>query len=93
MVWPVSYGTRLYIVALAGIATSLVIVGVGHWRRGLIILGLTMLCMAMARWLVPEEHTGALGIRARWFDVLWLGGLGLAVIGLALVVPPPVITL
>lgn len=92
MAWPVSYGTRLYIVALVCVAAGLTTVAWGYWRRGLVAIGLTMVCIAVVRWLVPEDHTGALKVRARWFDVLWMGGVGLALIGLALVVPPSVIT-
>lgn len=93
MAWPVSVGTRVYIVALAGIAAGLITVGFGYWRRGLVVVGATMVCLAIARWFVSEDHLGALGVRARWFDVLWLGGLGFSLVGLALVVPPSVISL
>lgn len=93
MVKPVSYGTRVYILVLLGLAIGLAVVGFGYWRRGLVLVGLTMLGAAFFRLVLPERHQGALEIRARWFDVLWTGGLGVGIIGLALVVPPPYLSL
>lgn len=88
MIKPVSYGTRVYLLVLLGLGVGLAVVGLGYWRRGLVLVGLTMLGAAFFRLVLPERHQGALSVRARWFDVLWTGGLAVGLIGLALVVPP-----
>ena len=41
----------------------------------------------VARSVVPVSHTGMLRVRGKFFDMLWMTLLGVALIVLALVIP------
>lgn len=88
---PVSYGTRAYVLLLAIVATGLTLVALGYWRLGLVVIGGAFIAASIVRLFLSERHAGALGVRMRWLDVVWLGGLGAALVALALVVPPSVL--
>jgi hypothetical protein len=73
----------------------LVVVGVGlllvtfqHWRRGLVVMGVALLIGAALRLAVPLRRVGFLAVRSRFVDVLLLGGAGLALVVIALAIPP-----
>ncbi len=83
--WP------LGLVLLAG-AVSLVVVAAGHFRRGTVLLSLSVCLAALLRALVPARSAGLLAVRSRVLDVAMLTLLGIGMLVLALVVPPLVKT-
>jgi Protein of unknown function (DUF3017) len=77
-------------VGLAGVVIGLIMVVVQYrWRVGVVGIGADMLLLAVARLVLPTRRVGVLAVRSRWFDVLTLLVLGVAVVGLTLAVPIP----
>lgn len=71
----VPFGLVLLIVLL-----GFLLVALGHWRRGSVLLGVALMLAAGMRAVVPEERLGLLAIRSRAVDVLLYSGFGLAII-------------
>lgn len=86
---PVSRGSQLYLLQLFVVAAGVVLVLSGVWRTGLHVIGAAFVGGAVARAVVPVEHEGMLHVRGRTFDIFWMGTLGVALIVLAIIVPPP----
>lgn len=86
---PRSRGSQFYLLQLLAVATGLILVLVGPWRAGLHVIGAAFVLGALARAVIPEDHTGMLRVRGKAFDMFWMATLGLALIVLAIVVPPP----
>lgn len=84
---PRSRGSQIYLVQLVAVAVGLVLVVVGAWREGLLVIGGTFVVGALARLVVPADHVGMLRVRGKAFDVFWTAVLGGALLLLALVVP------
>ncbi len=74
-----------FVVAVA--AAGLVLVSVGHWRQGTVVIGGAMLVGAGLRLLLPSRRAGSLVVRSRPFDTGLLLFLGLATIALAISIP------
>ncbi len=72
---------------LVVVGIGLLVVAVGHWRAGLVVMGGGMLAAAGLRLAVPLRRTGFLAVRSRTTDVVLLGGAGLALVVIALAVP------
>lgn len=85
---PRSRGSQLYLLQLLVVAAGLVLVMFGVWRTGLDVIGAAFVGGAIARAIVPVEHEGMLHVRSKPFDIFWMGTLGVALIALAIVVPP-----
>lgn len=79
--WPL-----LAVVAITVFA--LIVVAVGHWRWGSAIFGAALCLGAVARLALPRRTAGLLQVRGRAFDVTVLLGTGIAIVVLALAVPP-----
>jgi hypothetical protein len=85
---PSTFGGAVYLVVVAVSAVGLLIVAFGPWRRGVGLIGCALLLGAVMRTLLPENNAGMLRVRrSRWADVLMLGGVGVALIVLASVIP------
>jgi hypothetical protein len=72
----------------------LVMVGIGlllvtfdHWRRGLVVIGLSLIIAGLLRLLLPVRRVGFLAVRSRPTDVLLLALAGLALAVTALTIP------
>ena len=65
--------TVVAVVAVVG----LVLIAVGHWRRGAAVLGVAAWVGAVLRLAVRESAIGPLGVRGRAFDVLFFAAFGL----------------
>ncbi len=72
----------------------LVMVGVGlllvtfdHWRRGLVVIGLSLIIAGLLRLLLPVRRVGFLAVRSRPTDVVLLAVAGLALAVTALTIP------
>ena len=70
--------------ALLSVGAGLVLVTLGHWRRGLVVIGLALLGTAGLRLVLPLRRVGLLAVRSRWADVLMLAGTGVAITVLTL---------
>jgi hypothetical protein len=57
-----------------------------HWRQGAVLIGVALLLAALLRVLVSDEQAGLLTIRGRSIDALLYGGLGFAVIVVAMTI-------
>lgn len=84
---PRSRGSQLYLVQLLAVAVGLVLVVAGPWRAGIVAIGLAFVVGAMARSVVPIDHTGMLRVRGKFFDMFWMATLGAALVVLAVVIP------
>jgi hypothetical protein len=80
--WPIT-------LILLGVAVSLLVVALNHFRRGTVLLALFVLLAAALRLVLPAREAGLLAVRSRLIDVLTLGGLGAGLLFFALIVPPP----
>jgi hypothetical protein len=72
----------------------LVMVGIGlllvtfdHWRRGLVVIGLSLIIAGLLRLFLPVRRVGFLAVRSRPTDVLLLALAGLALAVTALTIP------
>ena len=88
MITPRSRGSQIYLLQLLGVFIGIVLVVAGHWRVGIVIVGATFLVGAAARSVVPLSHTGMLRVRGKAFDMFWMTTLGVALVVLAIVIPP-----
>lgn len=76
-------------VVLGILAAGLVLVVIGHWRRGTVLIGLSPLVGAGLRCFLPHHTVGLLQVRGRLFDAAMLLCCGTAIIVLGLAVPVP----
>jgi hypothetical protein len=70
--------------ALLAVGAGLLSVTFGHWRRGLVVIGIALVATAVLRLVLPLRRVGLLAVRSRWTDVLMLAGTGLAITVLTL---------
>jgi len=75
-------------VVLVVAAVGLVVVGIGHFKRGSVVFSAALLLAAALRTVLPTRTAGMLAGRGRLLDAATLTVLGLAVLGLVLIVPP-----
>ena len=72
---------------LVVVAVGLVFVTFGHWRRGIVIVGLALIGAALLRLLLPVRRVGFLAVRSRTVDVALLAGTGLLLTIVVLTIP------
>ncbi|MEU7131888.1 DUF3017 domain-containing protein [Streptomyces sp. NPDC046261] len=77
--WPL-----LAVLGVTGL--GLLIVSFDAFRVGTILVGLAMIGGAVLRWALPD--VGMLAVRSRFTDMFTYGGLGLAIVLLALMAQP-----
>ena len=85
---PRSRGSQIYLGLLVAVAAGLVLVAVGSWRSGLLVVGVSFLVGAVARVVVPRSHIGMLRVRGKIFDTFWMTTLGVSLAVLSIAVPP-----
>ena len=74
-------------VVVIGMLVGIVFVVLGHWRMGSVVIGAFLTIGGIER-IVLKDRAGLLQARNRFFDVIALLGMGIAIIVLAIVVPP-----
>ena len=74
---------------LVSVGVGLLVVTFGHWRRGLVVIGLALVAAALLRLLLPVRRVGFLAVRSRPVDVVLLAVTGLAVTVIVLTIPFP----
>jgi hypothetical protein len=72
---------------LVAVAVGLVLVTFEYWRRGLVVIGITLLAAAVLRLLLPVRRVGFLAVRSRTVDVVLMAVCGLALTVIALAIP------
>jgi Protein of unknown function (DUF3017) len=72
---------------LVVVGVGLLLVTFGHWRRGLVVMGVALVAAALLRLLVPLRRVGFLAVRSRPVDVMLLSCSGVVLIGVALSLP------
>jgi hypothetical protein len=72
---------------LVVVAIGLLEVTLGHWRRGLVVVGLALIGAALLRLLLPVRRVGFLAVRSRPVDVVLLAVAGTALVVLVLTIP------
>lgn len=88
---PSTIGGLVYLVVVATSAVGVLVIALGPWRRGVDLIGLALLVGAAARSVLRDRSAGMLRVRRhRWIDVLMLGGVGVALLVLAVVIPDQV---
>ena len=85
---PSTPGGLVYLLVVAASGLGLLVVALGPWRRGVLLIGAALIGGALVRLVLSENNAGMLRVRrSRWADVLMLGGVGVALILLASVIP------
>jgi hypothetical protein len=74
---------------LVVVAIGLLAVTFGHWRTGIVVVGLALIGAAVLRVLLPVRRLGFLAVRSRPVDVVLLAGTGLALAVIVLTIPYP----
>jgi hypothetical protein len=69
---------------LVAVGIGLLEVAVDHWRRGLIVIGVTLVAAGALRLFLPVRRVGFLAVRSRPMDVVLLAGTGLVLAIVAL---------
>jgi hypothetical protein len=72
---------------LVTVAVALAVVAVGHWRQGLVMIGVVLLASALLRLLLPVRRVGFLAVRSRLTDVVIMATAGALLIVLVLMIP------
>ncbi|MGY1742000.1 MULTISPECIES: DUF3017 domain-containing protein [unclassified Blastococcus] len=72
---------------LLGVGVGLGMVALEHWRRGLVVVGVSLMAAGLLRLLLPVRRVGFLAVRSRPVDVVLLAGVGAAVVAVALSIP------
>lgn len=79
-----------FILVCLGVCLGLgVVVVLDRFRRGTLVLAVAVIMGAAFRLVLPNGRSGLLRVRGRTFDVATLLVLGVAMIVVALAVPPP----
>ena len=74
---------------LVVVAIGLIVVTFGHWRGGIVVVGLALIGAAVLRALLPVRRVGFLAVRSRPIDVVLFAGTGLALAVIVLTIPYP----
>jgi uncharacterized YccA/Bax inhibitor family protein len=77
----------LLLVVVAGIVAGLVLVFLGQWRLGSVIIGAILTIGGLIRMMLPKDWTGLLQARSRFVDVITLLLMGVLIMVLAIAVP------
>jgi len=74
---------------LVVVGVGLLVVTFGHWRGGIVLIGLALIGAAVLRALLPVRRVGFLAVRSRPVDVVLLAGTGLTLAVIVLTIPYP----
>lgn len=85
--YPSTFGGLIYVVVVLTAVVGLTMVASGAWRRGVALVGFTLVFAACMRLVTNEDEAGMLRVRGRWFDVLALAGVGISLIALSANIP------
>jgi hypothetical protein len=80
--WPLA-------LVLAGVAVGLLVLTVGDFRVGALIVSVSVVFAGALRTVLPPETAGLLVVRSTPIDLAVYGTLGVGLTALSLLVPPP----
>ncbi len=80
--WPIS-------LVILGIGLSMIFVATDHFRRGSLVLAVSVVLATFLRLFLPENQPGMLAVRSKGVDVAVLAVLGVGLTIFALWVPAP----
>ncbi len=84
---PSTLGGAVYLLVALGTAAGLGVVVFGPWRSGLMAMGWALVGGAVARLVLPDDKAGMLKVRRKSWDVVFMAGVGVALVLLSIVVP------
>jgi hypothetical protein len=85
--YPSTFGGLIYIVVVLTTATGLAIVAFGPWRRGVALVGFTLVFAASMRLVTKEDEAGMHRLREPSFELARLAAAGVSLIALAANIP------
>ena len=85
--YPSTFGGVIYVVVVVATVVGLGLVAFGPWRRGIALVGFTLVFASAMRLVIKEDEAGMLRVRSRLFDVTVLAGVGVSLIALAANIP------
>ena len=85
--YPSTFGGLIYLVVVVTTVVGLAMVAFGPWRRGVALLGFSLIFAASMRLVTKEDEAGMLRVRSRWFDVTVLAGVGASLVALSASIP------
>lgn len=85
--YPSTFGGLIYIVVVLTTLVGLALVAFGPWRRGIALIGFSLIFAGAMRLVTKEDEAGMLRVRSRWFDITVLTGVGLSLLALAANIP------
>jgi hypothetical protein len=80
---PRTLGGAVYLAVLGVCAGALLLVLLGYWRTGLVLMGGAFLAAGLGRWVLPDANAGMLHLRRKAIDVPTLLLIGFALIVVA----------
>ena len=86
---PRRFGEWPFILVLLIAAGAMTLVATNHVKRGCVVLGVSLVLAAVLRAVLPARVAGLLAVRSRAFDIVATATLGVVLIALSVVVPPP----
>lgn len=85
--YPSTFGGLIYLVVVLTTCVGLGLVAFGPWRRGVALIGFSLVFAAGMRLVTKEDEAGMLRVRSRWFDVTVLAAVGASLVALATNIP------
>lgn len=77
----------LLVVVVAGIVAGLLLVFLGQWRVGCLLIGGILTVAGLVRMALPKDWNGLLQARSRFVDVITLLVMGVMIMVLSIAVP------
>lgn len=84
---PTTVGGTVYVGLTTLSVIGLVLITLGPWRRGVLLIGAGLVAAAIARATLGERESGMLRVRGRLFDAGVMAVVGVVLIVLAAVIP------
>lgn len=75
-----------FVLVMAVVVVGLVRIVQYYWREGTVLVAGALLLAALLRALLPQDRIGLVAIRGRGVDILLYGGLGVAMMAVALTI-------
>jgi len=80
-----SFGQLPFVLVMVIVAVAGLRIGMYHWRQGAGLIAGALFAAAVLRGVFSTERAGLLAVRSRVVDVVSYVGLGLLILGLAIV--------
>ncbi|MBA2444035.1 MAG: DUF3017 domain-containing protein [Nocardioidaceae bacterium] len=84
---PSTPGGVVYFLVLAMMLAGIVLVGLGTWRTGVVVMGSSFALAFIARAVLPDDLAGMLRIRRRFVDLITMAVCCGGLVALAFVIP------